>query len=270
MKREDYYTASEAMKLLGLTKTVFYQKVSAGHIPKVTQPGMKQSVYPKRDIDALVLAMNLAFETPSKFTFSKSSPGDQLEEMQIGILCFGQEYITPLPERIGFQEKSEFTFWSLKADGRVVGYISIFRFPEQFLDDLLTGKRIEREITVREILKFTRGEPFNVYIDVMAVDPRLPVHQQKYYAGLITGYFANQILDLLANGYQIRTLYTVTATPAGDNLVREAGFQLMEGKSLAPGRVAYQFALDEQGIEKLKQHSRIVRKGIYESRSRTS
>lgn len=262
MNRGDYYTASEAMKRLGLTKTVFYQKVNAGHIPKVVQPGMKQSLYPKRDIEALVMAMNLAFEVPSKFLFGKSTPGDQLEEMQIGILCFGNEYITPLPERIAFQEKSEYTFWSLKVEGRVVGYISTFRFPEQFLDDILTGKRIEREITVKEVLKFTRNEPFDIYIDVMAVDPRLSAHLRELYGGLITGYFANTILDLVSNGYQIRTIYTVTSTSAGDNLVRKTGFQLMRGKSLAPNRVAYQVPLDREGIARLKEHSKIVRKEL--------
>lgn len=262
MNRGDYYTAGEAMKKLGLTKTVFYQKVNAGHIPKVVQPGMKQSVYPKRDIDALVLAMNMAFEVPSKFVFSRSSPGDQLEEMQIGIRCFGSEYIIPFRERIAFQEKSEYTFWSLKVGGSVVGYISTFRFPEPFLDDILTGKRIEREITVKEVLKFTRQELFDIYIDVMAVDPRLPAHLRELYAGLITGHFANTILNLISNGYQIRTIYTVTATPAGDKLVKRAGFQLMPGKSLAPNRIAYQLPLDEEGITKLKEHSKIVRKGI--------
>jgi len=252
----DYYTASEAMKKLGLSKTMFHRKVNAGQIPKVTPPGYKQGVYPKRDIDALALAMNMVFELQEKIVFSKSTPGDQVEEMDIGIRCFGSEFITPLPERIAFQQKSEFTFWSLKVSGRVVGYVSMFRFPPEFLDDILTGRHIERDITVKEVIPFTRLEPFNVYIDVMAIDPRLPHHLQHLYAGIIVSRFANVILDLRANGYLIDTLYTVTATPEGDNLVRKLGFHLMQGKSHAPGRIAYMFRLDEKGIEQLKQLSR--------------
>src|SRR3989442_3829152 len=132
--------------------------------------------------------------------------------MDIVIRCFGSEYITPLPERIAFQHKSEFTFWSLKVNGRVAGYLSMFRFPEQFLDDILTGRRIEREITVKDVLPFTRGEAFSVYIDVMAVDPRLSHHERSLYAGIIVSRFADAILNLRANGYQIEKLYTVTAT----------------------------------------------------------
>jgi hypothetical protein len=172
--------------------------------------------------------------------------------MYIGIRCFGQEFITPLAERIAFQQKAEFTFWSLKVNGRVVGYASMFRFPPAFLDDLLTGRRIEREITLKEVLPFPRLEPFDIYIDVLAVDPTLPTHEVHLYAGIIIERLANKLLDLRANGYVIQTVYTVTATPEGDKLVRKLGFHLMEGKSIAPGRVAYQFPLDEAGIRRLR------------------
>src|SRR5713226_3145257 len=243
---DQYYTASQATAKLGLSKAMFHRKVSQGLIPKVTPPGKKQSLYPKRDIDALARAMNLIFEQHERIVFSKSTPADQEEEMQIGIRCFGQEFITPLPERIAFQEKSEFTFWSLKIDGRVVGYVSLFRFPPLFLDDILTGRHVERDITVKEVLKFTRQEPFDVYVDVMAIDPRLPSHLKPLYAGIIVSRLANSILDLRSNSYLIQTLYTVTATSEGDNLVRQIGFRLMEGKSLSPSRLAYRYDLDEK------------------------
>lgn len=254
--RGEYYTAGQAMQKLGLSKSMFHRKVNAGQIPKVIPPGYKQGVYPKRDVDALALAMNMVFELQEKIVFSRSTPGDQVEEMDIGIRCFGSEFITPLPERIAFQQKSEFTFWSLKVSGYVVGYITMFRFPPEFLDDILVGRHIERDITVKEVIPFTRLEPFNTYIDVMAVDPNLPHHLQHLYAGIVVSRLANVILDLHANGYLINTLYTVTATPEGDNLVRKLGFHLMQGKSLVPGRIAYEFQLDKKGIEQLKQLSR--------------
>ena len=107
---EHFYTAREAQTRLGLSKAMFFRKVNEGFIPKVVLPGMKQGVYPKRDIDALVLSMNMLFEQYDKLVFSKSTPADQVEEMNIGIRCFGSDFITPLPERIGFQQKSDFTF----------------------------------------------------------------------------------------------------------------------------------------------------------------
>ena len=256
IEQRDYYTASEAMKRLGLARTTFHEYVGDGLIPKVTRPGAKRGVYPKRDIDALALTMNLALRMREKTVFSRSTPGDQVEEMDIGIRCFGSEFITPLAERIEFQRKSEYTFWSLKVDGHVVGYVSMFRFPPSFLDDVLAGRHIERDISVNEVLPFSRLEPFSVYIDVMAVDPQLSPHLHNLYAGVIVGRLADVILDLRANGYRIEALYTVTATQEGDNLVKKLGFRLMPGKSLVAGRVAYEFQLDEEGIRHLKTFSR--------------
>jgi predicted DNA-binding transcriptional regulator AlpA len=256
MNEEDFYTASEARKVLGLTEATFFLRVKQGQIPKVIPPGKRQGGYPKKYIDTLAQAMHLLFEQHETMEFSRSRLIEQEEEMQIGIKCFGPEYITPLPERVAFQLKSPDTFWSLKVSGHVVGYISMFRFPERFLDDILTGRRIEREITVREVLPFTRGEAFNVYIDVMATDPDLSSHLRTLYAGIIVSRFTDALLDLRANGYQIENLYTVSATREGDNLIRKVGFQLMEGKSQKIGRIAYEYNLDEAGIEHLKTFSR--------------
>jgi len=256
MNEEDFYTASEARKVLGLTEATFFLRVKQGQIPKVIPPGKRQGHYPKKYIDALAQAMHLLFEQHENLEFSRSRLVEQEEEMQIGIKCFGSEFITPLPERIAFQLKSQYTFWSLKGAGHVVGYISMFRFPPEFLDDILTGRRIEREITVRDVLPFTRGEPFSVYLDVLAVDPDLPAHLRSLYAGVIVSRFADAILDLRANTYQIEHLYTVSATKEGDNLIRKAGFQLMDGKSQSPGRIAYEYRLDNAGIEHLKEFSR--------------
>lgn len=257
---EDFYTASEAIDKLGMASAVFHRKVASGQIPKMTPPGHKKGVYPKRDIDALAQALGGVFEAPERFVFSRSTPGDQVEEMQIGIRCFGKEYITPLRERIAFQHKNEYTFWSLKAGGHVVGYITMFRFPLAFQQDILTGHHIERDITLKEVMRFRREEPFNVYIDVMAVDPLLSPHLRKLYSNMIVDRISNVLLDLINNRYQIRNLYTVTATPEGDNLARKFGFTLLEGKSIAPGRIAYVLPLDEAGIEILKRHAQASRK----------
>ncbi len=260
---KEYYTANEAIEKLQIGRSGFYERVKAGQIRKTTPPGRKQGVYMARDVDALVEVLGVAFSVkPDRIVFSRSSVGEQKEEMELGIRCFGEEYITPLAERVAFQEKSEYTFWSLKVNNHVAGYLSIFRFPPEFLDDILTGKHIERDITIREVLRFKRLEPFDVYIDVMATDPRLPAHERHLYAGIIVSRFANTILDLRNNGYQIENLYTVTATPEGDNLVKSLGFTLLKGKSLAPGRVAYAHKLDELGMKHLAELAQIRRNAL--------
>jgi len=252
MMSDHFYTASEAQDILGISKGMFFRKVQEGLIPKIILPGMKQGVYPKRDIDAIAKSMNMLFEQYDKIVFSKSTPADQLEEMNIGIRCFGSDFITPLPERIAFQQKSDFTFHSLKVDGRVVGYISMFRFSENFLDDLLTGHKIEHDITVNEMEPFVRLEPFGIYIDVIAVDPNLPAHVRHLYAGLLVSHAVDLLANLIANGYQITHIYTVTSTEEGNNLVKKLGFRHLEKKSIVHSRSAYEYVLNEKGLQHLR------------------
>jgi len=51
-------------------------------------------------------------------------------------------------------------------------------------------------------------------------------------------------------------LAVAQAAGEGDQLVDKLGFQLMEGKSIAPGRTAYQYILDQDGIYHLQMYSR--------------
>ena len=253
---ERYYTAQEAQQKLGLSRAVFFRMVSQGIIPKFVQPGMKQGIYPRRDIDALALSMGKDDAEPDKFFFTRSSPADQLEEMNIGIKCFGRNFITPLPDRIAFQQKADLTFHSLKVDGHIVGYVSLFHFPPDFLDDLLSGRKIERDITIKHVLPFVRLEPFSIYVDVIAVDPDLPSHLRHTYAGIITSNTIDVVLNLIANGYQITDIYTVTATQEGDNLVRKLGFSLMEEKSIAPERRAYVYPINPASLQRFRIYQR--------------
>jgi predicted DNA-binding transcriptional regulator AlpA len=257
-----YYTAGEARAKLGLSKSMFFRMVKDGLIPKVVLPGMTQGVYPKRDIDALALSTNSKIEG---FVFARSTPADQLEEMNIGIGCFGREFIIPLAERIAFQQKCDFTFHSLKVHAKVVGYISMFRFPRDFLDDLLSGHRIEGEISVREVQPFVRLMAFEIYVDVIAVDCTLPLHLRRFYGGIIIFHFMDVIHNLIANDYQITSIYTVTTTKEGQRLAEKIGFRQMKGKSIVLGRIAYEYRLDDEGIQRLQTFQQRFRRhlGIY-------
>jgi hypothetical protein len=80
----------------------------------------------------------------------------------------------------------------------------------------------------------------------------LPKHVQHLYAGILISRFVDLLINLIANGYEITRIYTVTSTIEGDNLARKLGFRLMEEKSIAPGRTAYEYVLDQAGFERLR------------------
>ena len=248
---QQYYTASEAQQKLGFSRAAFFRKVKQGIIHKVVLPGMKQGVYPKRDIDALALSMQTVFEQFQDITFSRSSAADQQEEMEIGIRAFGKDFITPLADRIAFQQKCEFTFHSLKAHGKVVGYLSLFRFTDTFLDKILHGEQVERNITIHDFLPFTRLESFNLYIDVLAIDPLLSHHLRNLYAGLLVSHLFHLLVSLQKNGYLIDKVYTITSTRESDNLAARAGFQKVQTRSLTPNRVVWELPLGEKQVQLL-------------------
>ncbi|HZU68126.1 MAG TPA: hypothetical protein VFA09_12685 [Ktedonobacteraceae bacterium] len=244
-----YYTASEAQAKLGLSKAQFHQKVRQGLIPKVIMPGRKQGMYPRRDIDALALSMTSQTEA---YVFSRSTPADQVEEMAIDIRYWGRDFVISLAERIAFQQKCSFTFHSFKVRDKVVGYVSMFRLPDSFLDALLTGQKIERDITLREVLPFVRLEPFAIFLDRIVVDSGLSTHLRRLYAGTMIFHFISVLSYLLANDYQITHLYAISTTQQVSNLLKRLGFQQMTGKSLVPGRLAFEYTLDDAGLAHLQ------------------
>ena len=248
--KDGFYTASEAQEKLGLSKAMFHRKVKQGFIPKVTPVGMKQSVYPKRDIDALMLSMNRGALESDELHFSRSSPADLAEGIELGKLYYGRDFITSLADRLAMQQHNEFTFWSLKHHSHVVGYTSLMRLPDELLADLLSGRKIERDIRVRDVLSFERLQPFTVYIEDFATDPHIPSAQQPIYVdALLTG-LVNVLLDLCINGYQVERWAAVSVLPESDAVAERLGCRWLPG-SFAPGRKPCECVLDEEHLRQL-------------------
>lgn len=244
-----YYTAKQAQTRLGLSKSTFHKWVRQGLIPKVVLPGMKQGVYPRRDVEALALSMSVQ---QSALTFSPSSPADMVEELKIASKYQQSGLPFSLAERIALQQKCRFCYYSLKVGEVVVGYSSVFSLSDEVLDDLLTGRKIEVDITQDRVLPFVRREPFNAYLDAIAIDPGLPKYQGRYYAGVLIYRFIDLLFRWLANDYQVKGLHIVAHSEQDERLLEKLGFQYMQGKSLVPTRRPYQYLMDAPGIERLR------------------
>ena len=133
----------------------------------------------------------------------------------------------------------------------------MFRLPDGLLDDLLTERKMLLEITVEQVLPFVHLEPFSVYINIIAVNPDLSKHLQRLYAGTIIYRFIDLLYHFQNNGYQIDTLYATAYTSAGERLLKKLSFQQMQGKSLAARRSAYQYVLDAQGLQRLREFQEV-------------
>jgi excisionase family DNA binding protein len=246
---EPFYTAKEAQARLGLSKSTFYKWVRRGFIPKVILPGMKQGLYPKRDIEALALSISTQ---QSILIFSHSSPADLVEELKIARKYQRSGFRFSLVERIALQQKCRFCFYSLKLRGKVIAYGSMLSLSDEILDDLLTGKRKERGITPAMVLPFARLKPFDVYLDILTVDPDLPRHLMRYYAGVLIYRFIDLLFHWLENDYQIVGIYVVAYSEHEEMILRKLGFRYMRGKSLIANRKPYHYLMDVSGTEYLQ------------------
>src|SRR5436305_14656492 len=54
-----FYTASQAMRRLGMNKGTFFYHVRTGKITKITPPGASEGYYKKEEIDAMAQAKEL-------------------------------------------------------------------------------------------------------------------------------------------------------------------------------------------------------------------
>lgn len=244
-----YYTAKEAQARLGLSKSTFHKWVKRGVIPKVILPGMKQGVYPTRDVEALILSMSVQQRA---LEFSPSSPADLMEELNIANKYQQNGSPFSLAERIALQQKCRFCYYSLKSHGAVMGYGSFFSLPEQVLKDLLTGQKIEADITSDMVLPFVRHTPFDMYVDALAIDPRLPQHQAHYYAGVLVYRCIDLLFRWLLNDYQITGLYVVVHSGQDESVLQRLGFQFMQNASFVPTRKPYRYVIDSSGKEQLQ------------------
>src|SRR5205807_9729254 len=70
---QNYYTAEEAIKKLGISRSTFYDLVKANEIPRVNVPLRKRAFYPKQRIDELAeqraRILGEIEQTPARFVF---------------------------------------------------------------------------------------------------------------------------------------------------------------------------------------------------------
>src|SRR5260370_3586741 len=65
---DDYYTAAQAMKAMGVTEGMFYNFIRNGDLEGIKLPGRKQSVYEKSKVNQLARELRAFVATKPKIT----------------------------------------------------------------------------------------------------------------------------------------------------------------------------------------------------------
>jgi hypothetical protein len=187
----------------------------------------------------------------------ETTPDDLKASWEIYTHFFGDEGVGKQEDCLALL-RCRYSCWSLKEDKQVVGGFSLFHLSPSFLNDILTNCRTDDEITVDDVLPFEGNSPFSLYIAMAAIDPRLPAHLNKFYAGRLSASFAAVILTLRDMGYLIDAIYGLAVTADGERVAGKLGFAPLIGVPCAPQTLSCRYLLDERGIQRLQRLRRLA------------
>ena len=226
-----YYSASQAMRRLGIGSSTLYHFVEVGKIRRIVPPDMREGWYPQEDIDKMVRERELFLLTYSKDTakFTKATEEDIQGIYEVCISLWGNR--TPDYEaRLNSYKQNNEIYYVVKKEGIIVGFLGLIPFRKDILEEIMQAGQNNFYIRYQEILKmpdsilpFTPGEPiYSLSLDLQ-VRKGTPKEEQ-YGMRLIQGCI--EILGEFAKrNIHVEKLHASSGAPHAIQLCRDAGFK---------------------------------------------
>jgi hypothetical protein len=237
---ENFYTAAEARKRLGLPRSTFYYLVKKGTIKKVVFPGMKQGVYPRAAIDRLALSIRaLIDQYDAGSVFAPATPEDLQAEVDIDLALYGRQGTTPLERRIERLHRNPESNFVLRRSGEIVGHTAFYPVEHEYLMKLLHAE--VSGIPADKVLPWLVGVPLDVFFSVISVKPGFPLDAARHAGLRLLAGVVSVLRSLARRGVIIETINCTSRTASGVKLARDLG---MTGELIGdePGR--WRFTLD--------------------------
>jgi hypothetical protein len=237
-----FYSATEAIKKLGVPHSTFYDMVEKGTIKQIIPPGRKTGYYLKSAIDDLVRAKQLftlhyATDAP---VFQQATEEDIQGIYDVCLSLWGTRGTYPYELRLARYRKNPQIFYTLKYFDIVVGYATVMPITPRAYHEIMQGeKRAWEAIRLDDILPFEPGAVIDYVFLEIGVRDAAP-RPKQFGMRLIVG--TMDILEELArSGTLVRKLFAVSSTPDGIRICRDFGFK---ETPLSPDGVRRSFELD--------------------------
>ena len=259
----DFYTPKEVREILGMTYSGIQNQVNVGNLHPVTPPGRKQKVYPKQEVDELkreMEAWSISRQQtkipPAKFV--KATIEDMPEAVALADAIWGGYNNIPLAKRIEWLKKNPDIDYLLKQDSQIVGYFSLIPLRPETIDDLLTQRRVAKDLTSEDILPYTPGVAVDLYAMAIGTRPGVSLPQKREWgSGLLFG-ARRVILELGERGIVIGNIRAHSSKPDGINLMRHIGFT--EVVSSIPGMHDFMIDVELSGLPFLVEYKKNLEK----------
>lgn len=255
---KNFYTATEAIKRLGMPRNTFFNHVRSGKIKKVVPPGQTEGYYPKVEIDKLAQARELftleyATDTSS---FTRATEEDIRGIYELCVHLWGATGTPSYETRLGEYRANPYSYYVVKQDNIIVGFLALTPFKEEALK-VFMGETYEHIIGDADIiLPFTPGEPIeSLFLDIGV---RRGLHKGKQYGMRLLQGAIEVLEDFARQGSIVKKLLATSSVPDGINLCRGLGFQELP---MLAGSARHRFELDLETASSpfLKKYQKIVR-----------
>jgi hypothetical protein len=250
-----FYSATEAMKRLGMARSSFYDLVEKGKIKRVIPPNRSDGYYLKADVDRMVKAKELFIleytEEPS--TFERAIEEDIGGLHEVCKTLWGNLNTPSYETRLEWYRKNPEIYYIVKQDSIVVGFLGITPIKQGVLEKMMQLPGLN-EVT-EDILPFVPNIPIHGVFLEIGVRSDIPKNR-KYGRHLIEGGF-NILEDFAKRGIVIEKLYAHSRTPDGIKLCRRMGFSEyppIEGDT----RIRFEIDLRKSTYPLLREYQRIV------------
>ena len=253
---KNFYTATEAIKKLGMPRATFFNLAKAGKINRVVPEGYTEGYYPKAEIDKMALAremFTLQYTTDSSI-FRRAEEKDIQGITDLGIALFGTATTPNYESRLACWEKNPDAYYVIEQDELIVGWLAMVPMKEEAIAVLMGEVRdatslftnMHQNVMVPEnILPFTPEDAKNIFLTIGVRQglPRTRIYGMKLISG---GY---EVLEEFARrGIIVEKLYATSRTPDGIRLCKDMGFEEKDTNSASPVK---RFWLD---LETTKSH----------------
>ena len=223
---QDYYTASETKKILGVTDGMLYNYVRNGNLERITPPGRKQGVYRKEDVNKFALELHAFLGSREKLksiTFTPVTTNDIEDTLRITEDIFKSRPDKAI--RTSWVKKNSDVSYQLCLDGSVVGAASILPLSLERIEKILAGEVSSERTPPDEIENYEPGRAYHLYIMGVGVSSAFSKWEKRLYGSKLVRGIGEVIIDLGKRGIEIATISARSHTVDGIRILRHLGFQ---------------------------------------------
>ncbi len=230
---KNFYTATEAIKKLGMPRATFFNLAKTGKIKRVVPDGFTEGYYPKAEIDRMALAREMFTlqYTSDSSVFRRAEEKDIQGIADLGIALFGTSTTPSYESRLACWKRNPDAYYIVEQDELIVGWIALVPMRREAIDVLMGHAKeatsmfvnMHQSVMIPEnILPFTPATAKDVFLTIGARQG-LP-RSKSYGMKLISGGY-EVLKELAKQGIIVKRIYATSRTPDGVKLCKDLGFQ---------------------------------------------